>query len=608
MKEAARTAVVTLVVCLVATAACTAILTTLLVANNPTDFGLLGVVELGFVAFLVCLAPNAAGTLLLTVIWPVVLRARRGWFEGHRTAYLASGLLAVNVVWTLWHRLGMVHQWASIRPFITWSGVIQNVMLVLVAAGIIVAAVRLRAGRAGLLSAGLSLSGIVVLVVAALAWNAHDESFHRRYRLETIRAAADVPESFTQEHGETAASGPVVLLGFDGMCWSTVTPLMESGRMPNLAGLIRRGAIGYLDNDDFSLSPQIWTTIFTGRSVRNHGIYDYHQLKLPWSSKNVIDFLIMRPALDAVYGVRHLLVRLEPFGPWKMSAVGSADRKVPACWEVASRYGRHVVVANALANLPVRPVNGAMVQLDRKPRRDPLSVYPPALEEVWSPILPKDWTTKTEESFAEVARVMDHEVSFTIDLFRQYQADLGIYYTHFLDTVAHINWDFWARDDFLLTGLPKSLTDQEWRKLVLTNAEDRVFRSHSHADAVIGRFVEAFPTATFIIVSDHGWTYSGYEHFNSADGVVILSGPRVRPGADLDDAHILDVTPTILALLDVPLSRRLEGTVFSKAFHAEPTLNFVDAHRMPQLDSADRQEVELDEGEIERLKALGYID
>jgi predicted AlkP superfamily phosphohydrolase/phosphomutase len=608
MRETARTAVVALVACLVATVVCTALMTTLLVAINPTDFSLLGVVELGLVVFLACLVPNAAGTLLLAAIWPAVSRAKRGWFEGHRTAYLASGLLAMNVVWMLWHRLAMVHQWASVRPFITWSGLIQSVMLVLVAAGIIVAAVRLRAGRAGLVGGALSLGAVVVLVAAALAWNAHDESFHRRYRLETIRAAADAPGSLRLEGGEAAATGPVVVLGFDGMCWSTVTPLMEEGLMPNLAGLIRRGAIGYLDNDDLSLSPQIWTTMFTGRSVRNHGIYDYLQLTLPWSSTRVVNLQNMKPATDTIYGIRHILFRLEPFGPWKMTAVGSADRKVPACWEVASHYGKRVVVANAIVNLPVRPVNGAMLKLDQKPQRDPLSVYPPALAEVWNPILPNYATMDAEESFAEAVRALDHEVSFTIDLFREYQADLGIYYTHFLDTFSHLNWDFWARDDFVLAGLPRSLADEEWRKLVSENVADRAFRSHQHADAVIGRFLEHFPTATFIIVSDHGWTYSGYEHFGSPDGVVIVSGPRVRPGVDLDDAHILNVTPTVLALLDVPLSRRFEGDVFSNAFDPELTASFVDAHHMPQPDSADRQDVELDEAESERLRALGYID
>lgn len=134
---------------------------------------------------------------------------------------------------------------------------------------LLVAAVRLRAGRAGLVGTGLSLSAVVVLVVAAVAWNAHDESFPRRYRLETIRAAAGAPESFSKQDGEATAKEPVVVSGFDGMCWSTVTPLMEEGLTPNLAGLIRRGAIGYLDNGDLSLSPQIWTTIFTGRSVPN---------------------------------------------------------------------------------------------------------------------------------------------------------------------------------------------------------------------------------------------------------------------------------------------------------------------------------------------------
>jgi predicted AlkP superfamily phosphohydrolase/phosphomutase len=48
-------------------------------------------------------------------------------------------------------------------------------------------------------------------------------------------------------------------------------------------------------------------------------------------------------------------------------------------------------------------------------------------------------------------------------------------------------------------------------------------------------------------------------------GVLILAGAGVRPGAQLRDAHITDVAPTLLHLLGVPLPRYLDGRVLADA-------------------------------------------
>ncbi|MDX1387896.1 MAG: alkaline phosphatase family protein [Acidobacteriota bacterium] len=593
------------VVCVSVTAGCAFVMTVLLMVNNPTELGFLGALETWVVMFLVCLVPNGAGTLLLAALWPAVVRIRREWFEGRWSSYLVWGLIATNVVWVLWNRIGMVHQWASVRPFITWSGIVQNLMLLVVAAGIIAGGVRLRSGGRGVVGALIPWVLAVVVAVAALAWNSGNERFHRHFSLEEIRSAAGGVEP---SEGAVAANGRVIVLGFDGLDWSTAYPLLQAGELPHLAGLIRRGAIGYLDNDDLSLSPNVWTTMFTGRSVRDHGIYDFRQLRLPWSGKKIPNFLVMQPSMDTFYGLRHILERCKGFGPWSMSVAGSRDRRVPTIWEVATDYNRRVVVANVIANLPARRVNGAMLKMDRAPQLDPPTVYPPALVEVWNPILPTDKSGSTDASFDEMTRAMDHEVSFSIDLFREYDAEMGIYYTHFVDSVSHTNWDFYARDDFLLADLAWSRTDEEWVDLVVANRGDRAFRSYAQVDKAVGRFVEAFPGATFIVVSDHGWTYSGFEHFGSPAGVVILSGAGIEPGADLPDPHILDIAPTVLALIDVPLSEELEAEVLADAFSAEVVVSFVESYRMPLDDAGDYDEVEMDQAEIERLKALGYIN
>src|SRR3990172_9437248 len=42
-------------------------------------------------------------------------------------------------------------------------------------------------------------------------------------------------------------AGPeVVLIGLDGADWNIIDPLVEAGRMPNLAALMKRGARGRL--------------------------------------------------------------------------------------------------------------------------------------------------------------------------------------------------------------------------------------------------------------------------------------------------------------------------------------------------------------------------
>ena len=58
----------------------------------------------------------------------------------------------------------------------------------------------------------------------------------------------------------------IVIIGIDGMDWSLADPLMEEGKLPNLASLIQDGAYGYLSNGRESISARIWSTMFSGSS------------------------------------------------------------------------------------------------------------------------------------------------------------------------------------------------------------------------------------------------------------------------------------------------------------------------------------------------------
>jgi predicted AlkP superfamily phosphohydrolase/phosphomutase len=86
-----------------------------------------------------------------------------------------------------------------------------------------------------------------------------------------------------------------------------------------------------------------------------------------------------------------------------------------------------------------------------------------------------------------------------------------------------------------------------------------------------------------LIVQSRGWEYMAFGHadFGSnklvepitglsghhrLDGVVILAGAGVKPDTQLENASILDLTPTILHAMGVAVPRELDGRVLSEAF------------------------------------------
>jgi predicted AlkP superfamily phosphohydrolase/phosphomutase len=100
------------------------------------------------------------------------------------------------------------------------------------------------------------------------------------------------------------------------------------------------------------------------------------------------------------------------------------------------------------------------------------------------------------------------------------------------------------------------------------------------------------------------------------EGVVIMAGPGIKQGYKLREAHLADVTPTMLALLGVSVGRDMDGNVLLEAIE-EP---FLRAHPVAYIDSYEddadhggaKEQVSLkdEEREIveERLRSLGYLN
>lgn len=93
-------------------------------------------------------------------------------------------------------------------------------------------------------------------------------------------------------------------------------------------------------------------------------------------------------------------------------------------------------------------------------------------------------------------------------------------------------------------------------------------------------------------------------------GIVGLRGPGVRPGLPLAEASILDLAPTILHYLGLPVPSYMDGRVLTEAFTAdflaENEVRTVEADpgREPDATAYDNDEEDVI---MAKLRDMGYV-
>lgn len=415
----------------------------------------------------------------------------------------------------------------------------------------------------------------------------------------------------------------VVLIGLDGLDWAVVDPLAARGEMPNLERLRRAGSSGPLRSMQPMLSPILWTTMATGKTADEHGI--------GW-------FGAQNPNTHA-------------FQP-----IQSTARKVEALWNIASDEGRTVGVVNWYASYPAEVVHGFVVtnyfgshafgMTGEGVRVSAGKTYPEELfDEVESTyaqharLAPDDFGRFATLSEAELARLAslegperarnplallhdtlaaaDGTAATTIAFDRRFAPDLLLAYFDLTDAAAHL----------FMRYRPPSLAwvDRE-RQERFGGVVDEVYR---RADRILGRILdEVGPGALVFVVSDHGFA-SGDDRpagdperdvdpqaaaeWHRPDGVICAAGPGVRACFRIEGASILDLTPTLLYALGLPVARDMAGKPLLELFD-EP---FREAHPLERVRSWERDDraratapsasdQDADRATAERLRALGY--
>ncbi len=107
------------------------------------------------------------------------------------------------------------------------------------------------------------------------------------------------------------------------------------------------------------------------------------------------------------------------------------------------------------------------------------------------------------------------------------------------------------------------------------------------------------------LVSDlRGWSAG-----HAMNGILMMKGRNVKKGAQVADAKMIDVAPTVLAMMGLPLPADMDGRVLTEALSPE----FLESHKIRKADYSTQlgTEYAYTEEQTEQLKqalkALGYL-
>ena len=268
----------------------------------------------------------------------------------------------------------------------------------------------------------------------------------------------------------------LLILGLDGATLDLAEPWIADGRLPHLARLARDGAWGRLASTVPAATFPSWTTFMTGVNPGRHGVLDFTRRER---------------------------------GEYSVRFVNATYRKAPTIWRLLSDAGRRVSVLGLPGTYPPEPVNGYMVSGFDTPvttRADASFVYPAAFADEVAEAGGFPFADFQEFSIgpgwhAEACRKLcegiDRKVALAGRLLARERWDCLMLLFGESDTAAH---HFWALHD---TRSPRHDAAQA------AALGDPLLTVYAALDAAVGRLMAMVPTATVLVVSDHGFGGAG---------------------------------------------------------------------------------------------------
>ena len=340
----------------------------------------------------------------------------------------------------------------------------------------------------------------------------------------------------------------VLAIGLDGAPPELVFRWAREGILPNISGLMAKGAYGPLRSTIPPMTCPAWTSSVTGVDIHKHGLYDFF-LSADLSKKRLV-------------------------------LADARKRKVRALWSLLNEEGKKTVVINLPATYPPERVDGAMVTGMLTPSARSRFTYPPGLREelldmgymidIGETMLEKVMLFKRspEAYLREVVNMVVKRTEAALYLMREFEWDFFLAVFVALDRVNHL---FWRHMD---PG--HEAHDAPTARLVMP----WVMRCYRAVDEAVGKLVEEAGRGTNVLIySDHGFKALNYfVFFNNLlrrEGLLAVKGLGPRPLLTHDLLVRLSrwlPLPHLTELISAPLKRAI-GHVMRGS---KDTLSFFD--------------------------------
>ncbi|MEK6301428.1 MAG: alkaline phosphatase family protein [Acidobacteriota bacterium] len=261
----------------------------------------------------------------------------------------------------------------------------------------------------------------------------------------------------------------LLVIGLDGASFDVLDPLIEKGRLKNLAALIARGARADLITTFPPITAVAWSSFMTGKNPGKHGIFEF--VRLDHDSKREL-------------------------------AVNASFRQGHAIWDLLSDAGERVVVHNFPCTYPPHEVNGLMIADFMTPRGRRDFTFPASLlseiEEKFGPYrlhLSQTYANRNVEGVLdELFDELEYKAKVSEYLMTSYEWDAFFQYFWGTDRIQHELWHI------IDEAHPRH--DEREARLY----RERVYAYFDRVDEIVGRLVElAGEGALVCVASDHGF-------------------------------------------------------------------------------------------------------
>jgi predicted AlkP superfamily phosphohydrolase/phosphomutase len=381
----------------------------------------------------------------------------------------------------------------------------------------------------------------------------------------------------------------IVIVAVDAGSLDFITSVTASGRLPNFGRILDAGAVMHLATIHPTSAEAVWAAVATGKLPQKNGVRSAGSYRFPGGG----DPILLLPD----YCFSHLLVR---FGFLIEQPHTPATLRARTLWNILGALGIPVGVVGWPLTYPAQPVRGYLVsdlhhRLIATPAGvdDTSAVYPPEIHEValraaedvdaeadpvmQAPSLDRryDAPGRTDRAYDRIARALGATRPTQIGIVR-YQS---------LDPIGHY---------FLRYVMPSEFGD-------VTDEEQRRFGSvleqhYALIDDAIGRAIRSLaPDDLLLVVSGYGMEPIGIvkrlleravgdpdlsgTHEAAPDGFLMAYGGPVVRGRLTSRASVVDVVPTVLYFLGLPIGHDMDGfartDLFKSSFTEERPITFI---------------------------------